>query len=86
MGGFEMSAFRLWARRSFALSLLIIFVSTFWCLWHFRFCLDVVTAGMVAFCPTILVGYVAWRAENVIALMWKTIFTPQKVPAGRQED
>jgi hypothetical protein len=80
-----MNTFRLWARRSFALALLIIFVSAFWYLWHFRFCLDMFTAGMIAFCLTMLVGYVAWRAKNVVAAVGKIIFTPQKTPAGRQE-
>ena len=80
-----MNTFRLWARRLFVLSLLMIFVSTFWYLWHFRFCLDMFTAGTTASCLTMLVGYMAWRAKNIIVVMWQMIFASQKASTGRQE-
>jgi len=81
-----MNTFRLWARRLFALALLVFFLSVAWGIRYFHVCLDMATAGIVAFFLTMLVGYVTWRIKNFMIMAWKAVFAPQEAVTGRQED
>ena len=61
----EISRSRMWVRRSFALTLLIVFLASLWVVMHSHLCADVRAAGVVAIILTALSAYWIWLVIGV---------------------